>query len=500
MGSTEMIGLMDRAGTGELVRVVAKRRRRDGSLVDVQILGVPLVVNGMPLGSFGIYEDITERLRAEEAQRAAEEKYRRIFESAVEGFFESTPAGRFVTVNPAMARIAGYSSPAEMIGEVQDIARQLYVDPDVRKDVRRKLEENGILEGYECHMLRKDGHRIWISMNVRALRDASGAIVSHDGTAVEITERKRSELERQATTEITHAMSVTDNLDDLLRLIHKALNSVVPVDNCFVALVDQAAIVQYPFFVDRYDTQPAPEKMGSGCTAYVFRTGQPMLISADRCRQLIDAGEIKLEGTPSRSWLGVPLRTPSAKIGVLVVQHYERENAYTERDLEFLDSVGGQIAMAIERKRAEEKLRDSEARARVLIEQLPAVLWTVDTDLRFTSMLGAGLTRLGLKPNQLVGRLSPTISKRGPDLPADRRSSPSHCLANREHFTSSGKTVLMPATWSRFAIPRAKCRALSAWRSMSPTASSSKRSSARRRRWKRSADSRAESRTTSITC
>ncbi|MFZ3330092.1 MAG: ATP-binding protein, partial [Candidatus Acidiferrales bacterium] len=85
------------------------------------------------------------------------------------------------------------------------------------------------------------------------------------------------------------------------------------------------------------------------------------------------------------------------------VQHYENETAYTERDLEFLMSVGGQIALAIERKRAEEKIRESEARLRVLVEQLPAVLWTVGKDLRFTSALGAGLARLGLKPNQIVG-------------------------------------------------------------------------------------------------
>jgi two-component system cell cycle sensor histidine kinase/response regulator CckA len=399
----EMVTLIARAGAGEVVRTAAKRRHRNGSLVDVQILGVPLVVDGKPVGSFGMYEDITERLRAEDAQRTAEEKYRRIFESAVEGFFESTPAGRFVTVNPAMARIAGYSSPAEMISEVQDIARQLYVDPETRKDLKRKLEEDGILEGYECHMRRRDGRRIWISMNVRALLDASGRIITHDGTAVDITERKRSDLEREATTEITHAMSVTDNLDDLLRLIHKALNRVVPAENCFVALVDQAAIVQFPFFLDKYDSQPAPEKMGRGCASYVFRTGQPMLISAQRCRQLVDAGEVELQGTPSRCWLGVPLRTPAAKIGVLVVQDYEREDAYSQRDLEFLHSVGGQIALAIERKRTEEARRENEARLRVLIEQLPAVLWTVDTDLRFTSILGAGLTRLGLQQNQLVG-------------------------------------------------------------------------------------------------
>ena len=85
------------------------------------------------------------------------------------------------------------------------------------------------------------------------------------------------------------------------------------------------------------------------------------------------------------------------------MQHYESESAYTERDLEFLGSVGGQIALAIERKRAEEKVRESEGRLRVLVEQLPAVLWTVGKDLRFTSAMGAGLTRLGLKQNQVVG-------------------------------------------------------------------------------------------------
>jgi len=400
----EMIRGIARAGMGEMMRVIAKRRRRDGSFVDVQILGVPFVVDGKPMGSFGIYEDITERLRAESVQRATEEKYRRIFDNSVEGFFESTPAGRFATVNPAMARIAGYSSPAEMIAEVHDIARQLYVDPQTRNDVRRRLERDSILEGYECLMLKKDGSRIWISLNVRALRDAAGKIVSHDGTAVDVTERKRSELERQAIAEIAHATGGTENLDDLLRLIHRALSKVISAENCFVALVDEAENVQFPFFVDQYDPPPSPEKMGNGCSSYVFRTGEPMLIPAQRCRELVKAGGVELLGTPSCCWLGVPLRTPAAKIGVLVVQDYENEKAYSHRDLEFLDSVGGQIALAIERKRAEEARRENEARLRVLIERLPAVLWTVDANLRFTSIVGAGLARLGLLQNQLVGK------------------------------------------------------------------------------------------------
>jgi PAS domain S-box-containing protein len=145
------------------------------------------------------------------------------------------------------------------------------------------------------------------------------------------------------------------------------------------------------------------EDLDRSCTSYVFRTGEASLISQKRFDQLASKGEVELVGTPCPSWLGVPLRTPAETIGVLVVQNYERENVYTSRDLEFLSSVGGQIALAIERKRSEERARESEARLRVLIEQLPAVLWTVDRNLRFTSAVGSGLARLGLKPNQIVG-------------------------------------------------------------------------------------------------
>jgi two-component system, cell cycle sensor histidine kinase and response regulator CckA len=402
----EMLGLMGRTFDGEVVRASTKRRRRDGSLVDVRIIGVPLVISGKLAGVFGMYEDITEERRAEEARRRAEKKYERIFENAVEGFFESTPQGRFVTVNPAMARIAGYETPAEMIQSVTDIGKQLYVETDGRQDVLGRLERDGILDGYECRMVKKDSNKIWVSLNVRALRDASGKVISHDGTAEDITNRKRTELERQVSTEIISAVSMTDNLDDLLRRIHSALTEVLDADNCFVALHEPATgLFHFPFYVDKFDPPPpqTPHNLDHTCTAYVFRSGRATSISPEDFRQLAKVGEVQLVGTPSASWLGVPLRTPSRTIGVLVVQNYHRENAYDEHDLQFLSSVGDQIALAIERKRAEERVRESEARLRVLVEQLPAVLWSVDRNLRFTSALGLGLAQLGLKPDEIVG-------------------------------------------------------------------------------------------------
>ena len=393
-----------RRAAGEVVRTTTQRRRRDGLLRDVHIIGVPLVVGGKRFGSFAMYEDISERRHAEEARRQAEEKFRSLFENAVEGIFQTTVDGRYLSANPALARMCGYSSPEEMIAEVRDIGEAVYADPGCREEFQRLIEERGVIESFEYQIRRKDGSKTWISENAHAVRDASGRIVSYEGTVEDISERKRSELERQVTTEIIHSVNVTDNLDDLLRMIHSALKKVLYAENCFVALYEPSTTMfHFPFFVDQYDVAPPPQRVGRSCTAYVYRTGRAMLIPQSEFDRLAEEGEVELVGTPSPSWLGVPLRTPAATIGVLVVQHYEDGTAYTERDLEFLSSVGGQIALAIDRKRADARVRESEARLRVLVEQLPAVLWTVDKSLQFTSCVGAGLTRLGLKPNQVAG-------------------------------------------------------------------------------------------------
>jgi PAS domain S-box-containing protein len=267
------------------------------------------------------------------------------------------------------------------------------------------MEEQDHVEGFEYELIRRDGKRVWINENAHAVRDEQDKLLYYEGTVEDITERKRAEAERQASMEIIRSVNMTDNLDDLLRGIHVALKKVLYAENCFVALHEPATdMFHFPFLADQFDAAPPPQKVGQSCTAYVFRTGKAMLIPQQVFDRLVEQGKVELVGTPSPSWLGVPLRSPSATIGVLVVQHYQDPGAYTQRDLEFLSSVGGQIALAIERKRHEVALRESEARLRVLIEQLPAILWTIDKNLRFTSAMGAGLTRVGLHANEIVGK------------------------------------------------------------------------------------------------
>ena len=130
-----------------------------------------------------------------------QEKYRSIFENAVEGIFQSTPDGTYISVNPALARIKGYDSPAELIVAVGDIGRQSYVDAQRRLEFKSQLEEHGVVNGFEYEVFRKDGKRVWLSTNARAVRDSHGSVIYYEGTVEDITQRKR--------------------LEEQLRLVHK---------------------------------------------------------------------------------------------------------------------------------------------------------------------------------------------------------------------------------------------------------------------------------------
>jgi PAS domain S-box-containing protein len=140
----------------------------------------------------------TLRLRAahkqmEAALRQAEAKYRGIFENAVEGIFQSTPDGRFVSLNPALAKMFGYGSPEEMAAKITDITHQFYVDPQERDKLRKKLEKSGVVKGFRTRVYRKDGSIMEISVNARAVKDESGAVQYYEGFVQEVAERKGAE-------------------------------------------------------------------------------------------------------------------------------------------------------------------------------------------------------------------------------------------------------------------------------------------------------------------
>jgi PAS domain S-box-containing protein len=172
-----------------------KHRLKDGRFIDVEIASDRLTFAGQN-AVLVVARDITEQKQAEKALQETERKYRSMVEDAVIGIFQSTPQGRFLTVNPTMATMLGYESPQDLLACVNDIRGQVYVDPKRREEFSRALEQQGIVRNFECQVYRKDGRKIWISASARSVFE-DGAVVRYEGMNEDITQRKL--LEEQLT-------------------------------------------------------------------------------------------------------------------------------------------------------------------------------------------------------------------------------------------------------------------------------------------------------------
>jgi diguanylate cyclase (GGDEF)-like protein/PAS domain S-box-containing protein len=137
--------------------------------------------------------EASDTTAADDALRDAERRYRDIFENAALGIYQSTPEGRYLDVNPALARIYGYASPEELMATVTDIARELYVDPGRRDEFVRAIEGSDTLENFESEVYRRDRSKIWICEHGRAVRDDEGRVVRYEGLVEDITPRKEAE-------------------------------------------------------------------------------------------------------------------------------------------------------------------------------------------------------------------------------------------------------------------------------------------------------------------
>jgi PAS domain S-box-containing protein len=150
-----------------------------------------------PDRAIGVHVDITERKKAEEKLQESEAKYRSLFENAIEGIFQTTPDGRFLSANPALAKIFGYNSPQKFMEQITDIDRQHYVNPEDRQTYKNILEREGVIKGFEKQLINKNGNPVWASLSARAVRDEEDAIIYYEGTLEDITTRKQAEEEKR---------------------------------------------------------------------------------------------------------------------------------------------------------------------------------------------------------------------------------------------------------------------------------------------------------------
>jgi diguanylate cyclase (GGDEF)-like protein/PAS domain S-box-containing protein len=155
--------------------------------------------------------DSTKNKTAEQARIQAEKKYQSIFENAIEGIFQTTLEGQYITVNPALAEIYGYSSPSEMMLTIREIGTQIYCNPNRRQQFIKQILDQGYVHDFESQICRKDGSIIWISENARIVCDEGGKCIGFEGFVQNITSRKKVESELLRREHVSQAVSKVAN-------------------------------------------------------------------------------------------------------------------------------------------------------------------------------------------------------------------------------------------------------------------------------------------------
>jgi PAS domain S-box-containing protein len=317
-------------------------------------------------------QELEDRKRAEQALRESITIYRQAIESTggvpyYQSYLEDGKSIHYDFIGEGIQAITGY--PAEEFNAHIWTSLVLETHPKVEhdgfsrdelaQDAQEREKPNSTWK-CEYRIQARDGRIHWVFDSAVMLQDADGKTHGLVGLYRDITEAKRVEQVQQAIYRISQAVVTTSSLEELYHSIHRILGELMPVENFYIALYDPYEdLLSFPYYVDLYDQAPPPAKPKQGLTEYVMRTKKPLWAPEEVFQQLIREGEVESIGSDSIDWIGVPLKLEERVTGVMVAQSYTEGVLFNQDDLDLMEFVSTQVAVSIERKKAQDALRES---------------------------------------------------------------------------------------------------------------------------------------------
>ncbi|MGD8967984.1 MAG: GAF domain-containing protein, partial [Anaerolineae bacterium] len=377
---------VERSSPGGLRDRVVVARDGTPTIVDGSITSIRDETGAALRGFVLCFRDIGERRRTERALRESEARWRTRFGEMPIGMYQTTPDGRILDGNPALVRMLGYASLEEL--KQRDLASEGHASGHPRSDFKERIKEEGQIIGYESRWTRKDGSKILVRENARAVHGSDGQILYYEGTAEDITEHRRTQekLERRVAqlallSDMGERIAATLELDAILdrsaRLVqesfgyhHVALFILDPEQDALVLKAGAGDFAEV--LVPGYR-----QKLSQGIVGWVARNGETLLVNDVEAEPRYV--NLDPDAMPTRSELAVPIRIRGEVAGVLDVQSPQL-NAFDAGDVTVMETVADQIALALSRAQLYETAQRRSERLAVLNAVSSAVFASLEPE------------------------------------------------------------------------------------------------------------------------
>ncbi len=352
-------------------------------------------------------DDITRRRRMESSIAKSNSQLQDLVDNTSDLIQLVAIDGKFIFVNKAWREILGYG-----LDEIASMRMDDILHPQHREQAIAQLkliEQGNANPNFEAVFQSKEGKKIFVSGSVNCRFD-NGKPTAFRCILNDFTEKIRAEKAQNLYYSIASSTVVSQNLDDFYHAIHQELGKIIDVENFFIALYDPSkSYLYFPYYVDQYfkgNVRFTRRRLGNGVTEYAIASNKPLFLSGTDIENLAKTNSLHLYGVTPQQLLCVPLRIGDRVTGIIGVKSYDDPNMFDARDLELLEFISGQVAIAIARKQSEEELSKYVARLNAIFDSSSHLIWSVNKTLQLTSFnknySDLIQSQVGLKPTLQV--------------------------------------------------------------------------------------------------
>jgi PAS domain S-box-containing protein len=355
-----------------------------------------------------------------ELKHRAEEKYRSIFENATEGIFQTTPEEKIIIINPAMARMLGYESVEEQMKLIKNIGEQVYVNQQHRETLKELLRKNKSITGFETQFYKKDGSKIWVSINIREVCDSKGNLLYYEGTNHDITARKKAEEENQLLLTLTKTIAEATDFDSTLTSALKMIcectawgygEAWIPNSNLKHLELSPSwftkinGVESFRKASERFTFAP-----GVGLPGRVWKSKKPVWITDVSVDANFPRAPFAKE-VGFRAAVGIPILAKDKVVAVMsfFLRDLHKED---ERMISLISAIAEELGMLFQRKITEEALQQAEKKYRNIFENVVEGIYQTTFDGKLLTANPALVKMFGYESEEeMISALNDSLSQ-----------------------------------------------------------------------------------------